>query len=310
MTLLQIRYVVYAADCLSINKAASLLYTTPSNVSKSIKSLEDELGYSIFIRTANGLLLTSVGAKFIQYASSILEDCEKLATLAQEKSYNTFSICYNQVPFIRKAFNTFCSQPEISSLKLKLYQGNYWYCLEQLKKNKCQIAFLSFFASGATAYLKEMQDAGMETVLISEANAALVMRTGHPLLEEATLAALPLDRLTDYPYVNFTMPGYEREILSPYQIGGDRWKVNPDRLIDVNSTDQKLQLIKNTNAYTFVSTSADVITVSGGYVVIPDTQSKFHYYYAFHQKEPVDEIGKLFLKCFRQELDNKDNILE
>ena len=44
MTFQQLSFVVEVANCESINKAAERLYTSQSNVSNSIKALEEELG--------------------------------------------------------------------------------------------------------------------------------------------------------------------------------------------------------------------------------------------------------------------------
>ena len=51
MTFQQLSFVVEVANCESINKAAERLYTSQSNVSNSIKALEEELGIQIFLRT-------------------------------------------------------------------------------------------------------------------------------------------------------------------------------------------------------------------------------------------------------------------
>ena len=48
MTFQQLSFVVEVAKCESINKAAEKLYTSQSNVSNSIKALEEELGHIIY----------------------------------------------------------------------------------------------------------------------------------------------------------------------------------------------------------------------------------------------------------------------
>ena len=55
MTFQQLSFVVEVANCESINKAAERLYTSESNVSNSIKALEEELGIQIFLRTKKGV---------------------------------------------------------------------------------------------------------------------------------------------------------------------------------------------------------------------------------------------------------------
>ena len=61
MTFQQLSFVVEVANCESINKAAERLYTSQSNVSNSIKALEEELGIQIFLRTKKGVSVTEEG---------------------------------------------------------------------------------------------------------------------------------------------------------------------------------------------------------------------------------------------------------
>ena len=58
MTLNQIKYMVKVAEYGSINKVASMSFVSQSVISTAIKNLEQELGRSLFIRTAKGVVLT------------------------------------------------------------------------------------------------------------------------------------------------------------------------------------------------------------------------------------------------------------
>ncbi len=57
----------------SMTKAASVLYITPSALSHSIQSLEEELGTILFIRNKKGIMLTASGEILYQYAQKIDE---------------------------------------------------------------------------------------------------------------------------------------------------------------------------------------------------------------------------------------------
>ena len=73
MTFQQLSFVVEVANCESINKAAERLYTSQSNVSNSIKALEEELGIQIFLRTKKGVSVTEEGREFLSYANEIID---------------------------------------------------------------------------------------------------------------------------------------------------------------------------------------------------------------------------------------------
>lgn len=57
----QLETFVEVCEQMSFTKAASNLYISQQGVSKSIKTLEDELGVSLFLRTNSSISLTNYG---------------------------------------------------------------------------------------------------------------------------------------------------------------------------------------------------------------------------------------------------------
>ena len=70
MQLDHLRYFIALNNHRSITKASHTLYTTPQNVSRILKKLEDEMHARFFTRTADGILLTAEGAQFLSFARS------------------------------------------------------------------------------------------------------------------------------------------------------------------------------------------------------------------------------------------------
>jgi DNA-binding transcriptional LysR family regulator len=65
MTSLQILYFLKVADCMSFSQAAQELYVSQPSVSRQIKLLESELGYTLFDRSRkNSISLTAAGMVF------------------------------------------------------------------------------------------------------------------------------------------------------------------------------------------------------------------------------------------------------
>ena len=128
MTFLQLTFAVEVAKNTSINKAAEQLYTSQSNVSNSIKALEDELGIRIFGRTKKGISITETGREFLSYAQEILdkmdfvEDLYKKSRLHQEY----FSVSSMRSYFLSSPITKLWSEIEHG------YNGNHIYI--RLKK--------------------------------------------------------------------------------------------------------------------------------------------------------------------------------
>lgn len=61
------------ANTKNITKAANVLMISQPAISKAIKSLEDQLGGQLFIRTKRGVILTDEGKEFYNYISQAME---------------------------------------------------------------------------------------------------------------------------------------------------------------------------------------------------------------------------------------------
>ena len=102
MTLLGYQIFFTVAKEKSFQKAASLLNMTPSAISHAISSMEKELGFSLFIRSKTGTVLTSNGEAIYPHVLEILNSNEYLLqSVAQLKGLQAGTIkvgCFNSVP--------------------------------------------------------------------------------------------------------------------------------------------------------------------------------------------------------------------
>ena len=113
----------------SFAKAAQLLHLTPSAVSHSISSMEEEVGFPLFIRNKNGVQLTSAGEQICPYLQKIVAaNNSLLQTVSQMKGLQTGtvkigcvnSVCLAWIPGVIKAFSEVHPQIDI-----QVYQGSY-----------------------------------------------------------------------------------------------------------------------------------------------------------------------------------------
>ena len=91
MRFTRLKHVVEVDRNGSITAAANALNTTQSTVTKSVAAMEQELGFSLFVRKARGVVATEKGQEFLTRASRVLSDFEQLVTdvRAQQEEANT-----------------------------------------------------------------------------------------------------------------------------------------------------------------------------------------------------------------------------
>lgn len=84
MTLVQLRHLISLAQSGSFTKSAEALFLTQPALSRSIKSLEDELGQPLFDRVGRRSVLTPFGADALQRARQLVFDADELAACGQQ----------------------------------------------------------------------------------------------------------------------------------------------------------------------------------------------------------------------------------
>ncbi len=72
----QLRYFVCVAECGSINRAAEHLFVSQQALRASINSLEQKIGFPLFVRSSKGMQLTEAGW-------TVLSDTEKILSIAE-----------------------------------------------------------------------------------------------------------------------------------------------------------------------------------------------------------------------------------
>lgn len=147
MSLASYQIVKTVADQHSFQKAAEILHLTPSAVSHAVSTLENKLGFPLFIRNKGGVQLTAYGQNLLPYIQSILNSEEHLwqeisLLSGLEKGtvkLGTFnSVCTNWIPPIVSSF-----QKLYPSISIEIFQGNYNDVTAWIKNGLVDIGFLS-----------------------------------------------------------------------------------------------------------------------------------------------------------------------
>lgn len=85
MSLSQIRYFVTVAEEGHVGRAARRLHVSQPPLTRSIRSLEDELGAQLFERTPRGMRLLPAGGVFLSHARKILGAVDEAVSAIGQK---------------------------------------------------------------------------------------------------------------------------------------------------------------------------------------------------------------------------------
>ena len=95
MDMQQLQYFLTSADKGSLTRAAEELYTTQPHVSQVIKSLERDLGVSLFSRTPHGIALTEDGERIRVYAQNIVKNTALIREVCEDTASHRLRIAAN-----------------------------------------------------------------------------------------------------------------------------------------------------------------------------------------------------------------------
>src|SRR5437867_11595942 len=78
-----LRYFVAVAELENVSRAALKLHVSQPALSRQIRDLEDEIGFSLLERTAKSVRLTDAGRAFLDNARTLLQSADEAVTKAR-----------------------------------------------------------------------------------------------------------------------------------------------------------------------------------------------------------------------------------
>lgn len=144
MNITQVRYVLAAAEHGSMSRAAESLFLSQPALSLQIKKLEEELGFPLFFRTAQGVTLTEEGRVFCDGAREVADRWQALEETAEKlgrKHKERLCIRLGPRVFTNQLFSDivsfFDSHPELEPTFIAVDDGNF---LEDLAAGAIDVA--------------------------------------------------------------------------------------------------------------------------------------------------------------------------
>ncbi len=197
MNLSGMRHALEVARLGSLAKASEVLLVAVPNISRSIKELENDLGITIFERTASGMELTPDGEKFINFAKSILGQIEQVEKFYKEGApqKQRFSISVPRACYISEAFAEFSKTLSTDSAEIFYKETNSQRAIHNMINHDYKLGIIRY-AENYDGYFKNMlEEKGFEYELVTEFTYSLIMNAESPLAKKENIV---LGDLADY----------------------------------------------------------------------------------------------------------------
>ncbi|MBU3538405.1 LysR family transcriptional regulator [Polynucleobacter sp. UK-Gri1-W3] len=210
MTLTQLRHMSELAKTGSFIKSSENLFVTQPALSRSIKSLEDELGAKLFDRQGRQTILTAFGEEILRRSQILLD----LAKDIKETNRNFKNGLSGQIRIgmgsgpgallmTRLLKHIAVHYPH---LHIEIARGKTGMLIESLRARKLDALIIN------ARSMKPSQDLKME--IIHETPGAFMVRKGHPLRKMKKIA---MDDLRKYPIASTALSeATEKTIIDRY----------------------------------------------------------------------------------------------
>lgn len=214
MTLLQIQYAIACAQTGSFTRAAASMFTTVSNLSKMIKSLEQELGYTLFERSNTGIVTTSSGAHFLEHAHRIMREIMIINRL-DEKRRSSLTITFMYTNHILPVVESLLRDADPArEMTYNVISCSHMECINRLTDGQSDLSITSIPSTFRRRYIDTLKARGVMYDELSQMDLAILVRKGHPLLRESESgAAIDMPRLGEYPYIYIDKASNENFVL-------------------------------------------------------------------------------------------------
>ena len=300
MKIEQIRYVLEIYKTGSISKAAQKFYMSRSNMSNSVRNLENEVGFEILERSVDGVKFTKKGQAFIRHCMNIIKEVDEIQELAEEKARLQFGVVNPNCPPAEEAFIKLCrameAKEELSRYQLSMYREYQYESMVLLNRRKADIAITVSKDLSAPSLLREMSERGLEYKKLWDAPCNVNLSVNHPLADDPDFR---LQKLRNYPFVEYAI---ESDRGSPYNRISNVSFVNLAKVARVDSGNMRTRVIAATNAYGVGIAQPPAWAKANGIRCIPIPGFTMEVGVIRRAGEPESEPERLFMEFFREEM--------
>jgi DNA-binding transcriptional LysR family regulator len=184
MNTLFFKYAIEIERTQSITRAAENLYMAQPNLSKHIKELEYEMGFSIFERSSKGVIPTKKGVEFLAYARKILEEIASINKLtdAEHPERQNFSISIPRGSYIAAGFTEFAVGLDFDKeINVNLHETSSMQAIYDVVNNNFNLGIIRFQTTYENYYLDYLEDKNLAHDQIWEFEYLAVMSKNHDL---------------------------------------------------------------------------------------------------------------------------------
>lgn len=295
MNTLHLKYALEVERSGSISQAAQNLFMAQPNLSKAIKDLEGELGYSIFKRTSSGVTVTERGNEFLFHARKMMEQVAEIEKLSKRPEIQSthFKISIPRGSYIASGVTAFVGDLHIQEgLDITINETNTLQTISNVADRGYNMGIIRYQVSDEAVFKSRLKNNKLSSETLWEFEYVLVMSKEHPLAKKERIYA---EDLQDYIKITHADIENQHEQNNNPEVENSK----PSKTIYVYERGSQFDLLANVSTtYMWVSPIPESILEKNGLVqrVCADQNQRYKDVLIYRQDYKLGEYDKLFQK--------------
>ena len=305
MRLEHFQYIVEIARCKSMSKASKKLFITQPSLSTAIQSLETELGFQIFKRSAAGVALTEKGTSLLHIAEEIVFQLDQIKELSNPDTATSVTINIAAVPVFCNALMIDLIQQlrrEYPYINLNILEMRPCKILPALIAGTADIAIGCYHPSTKEQILQEANKNGYSIEPVYHDNMICFLPRNHPLARRPYVTFTELQEC-DIPCAVYN----DRVLMDSYDciVAGDsaESEISNDLFSFTDRSSIKKAISKGLAYATLPKLMAydDIYVTSGMIIPVPiaDTNLKLTMFLAYPARGSLSHASTVALEAIR-----------
>lgn len=265
MNILHLKYAVEIANEGSLNKAAKNLYIGQPNLSRAIKELESDLGITIFTRSAKGMVTTSEGEQFLQYAKAILKQIDEVEAVYKSGApiKQKLSVSAPRASYIAEAFAQLSKSIDMSSPAELFYkETNANRAIKNVLQSDYNLGIIRYAESYDRRFKEMLDEKGFIYETVAEFKYVLIMSKEHPLADKQVIKYSDLEPFIEIAHADPFVPSIPFSVVRKEELPDNINK----RIFVFERASQFELLAENRETFMWVSPVPDIIRERYGLV--------------------------------------------
>ncbi|MGM9533918.1 MAG: LysR family transcriptional regulator [Intestinibacter sp.] len=305
MDVKQLQYFVVSVDMGSFHAAAEALITTQPNVSKIVKSLEEELDMVLLNRNRNGVTITPQGESIYMYAIEVLKNINIINEFKKGQGLEMLSI--SSVPSDTLSFylSKFYNDESKKNIQIDFFETNVEEILKRVHSRKSELGFVYISKRSMSAFKQTIKSKGLEYHELAKTPLYLFVGPNSPLytresVDKATIKDVKLVQYQEKQYSLYSQLGHIKE---DFLYNRDNISVSY-----TNSDCFLIQLLKNTSCGFIGSSFVNNQYQEYGIKAIPilSYEKSISFGYIHRRRDSLSNLAKSLILYFDNlEIDGK-----